>query len=214
MKEEIARLFCEREGYRKLLINPFNYNDHTYISNGHIIIRINKQPYAIIADDTKLAARIEDFINLPHSLEIKPGDFVDLPELNNKPECNTCHGKGKTNKIVKECFVCDGGGEVSFEDEAGNDYEFDCKECRGEGKIITKMDTEETCDSCNGCGIDIKNASADICDKRLSYSVLSLIKNLDNCKIAPSVVKVLEPIPIKFDGGIGIVMPMRKLEDA
>lgn len=66
------------------------------------------------------------------------------------------------------------------------------------------------CLDCNGSGEEEKPEAVPVGGKLISNKYLLLIKTLPNPMLAPDATKNLEACLFKFDGGVGLIMPMRK----
>ena len=93
---------------------------------------------------------------------------------------------------------------MKWTSDGGYDYEDMCQMCNGSGVI------DGPCDSCGGSGKFPEKRSVDIGTKTLDCEMLTTMSKLPNVKIAPEAVEKLSPVPFKFDGGIGIICPLRK----
>lgn len=85
-----------------------------------------------------------------------------------------------------------------------------CLACGGHGKIEWEKQTYE-CEECEGKGSNRKLIPVDICAQQFSDEYLEKIKSLPGAMIAPSITREAKPMPFCFDGGRGVMMPMRKL---
>lgn len=85
----------------------------------------------------------------------------------------------------EECDKCD--GDKVHECDCGHQH--DCPACEGSGKV------------------EIQD-HIDIGQSRFNYYYLRLIGDLPNLEIA--VRGELDPMLLRFDGGVGVLMPMRK----
>jgi hypothetical protein len=186
-------LFC---GVRKGLTKPFNIAPYTYVTDGHIALRLESlerydanEPYAGIK-------AIQFLVDIPDFLFEK---LPDRSELEKTEECPECHGHGSGSP----CSDCRGKGEVSWTSEGGYDYEDDCQMCNGQGKL-------KECDNCGSTGKVIVTKYMDIKSKTLDCELLIKLSKLPNVLIAPEAVPDLKPIPFKFDGGVGVICPSRK----
>jgi len=198
--DKTIRLFCGDDENRKPLLNPFNVGDYTYATNGHFGIRIF--PKLEEYEKNEKLIKVEQIITFD---KVDESHWIDIPEIGLFEEiciCPDCGGSGKSN----DCPECDGGGDVHWESEYGHEYEAICKTCHGKKKVESDVE----CELCAGTGktTRIKNIYVGGC--LLNGKLLSIMKNLPGIKIAPDAVEKYKPIPFKFDGGIGIVMPIRE----
>lgn len=194
--DKTLRTFCERDG-RKELESPFNIGDHTYATNGHFAVRVAIRPEYKTAE-----IKIQHMF--PHA-NIPADKYIDLPAVVSPEEqiiCTDCKGSGEDI----ECTDCDGTGEVSWMSPGGYNYEEDCQMCRSRGVI------KGPCEKCGATGKTAKDKQIDVGSKLLSGRMLAIIAGtLKNVKIAPDAVPDLSPVPFIFDGGEGIIMPLRKM---
>lgn len=196
--------FCE-QGSRCGLDKPFSDRGFVYATNGHILIRVslNKETeiYANSNPDKALPKIPGDF---PGREQINAADVV-LPE--NLSPCIKCEDGFST---TAECPECNSAGTVEL-DSGHNTYEHKCKTCDGEGEI-TLAGEPKKCIFCDGTGISLSQPIKVLnCSIQLRY--LKMLQNLPACKIfsmEPSKDTFhLNPIGFEFDGGEGMVMPMR-----
>jgi len=83
-----------------------------------------------------------------------------------------------------------------------------CDCCIGSGKQIPIMEDDEsvdTCLACNGSGEAMTRVRIGYADFQARY--LRLLASLPNCTISPNGNKL--PAAFRFDGGRGLLMPMR-----
>lgn len=198
---EQLMVFCEKpiDGARKGLCNPFNVGEYTYATNGHFAIRIPAKIEYVAAEDYRV--EIAKMFSDP---AIPADKFIDLPIIESPEEhviCSKCNGTGSDI----ECTDCDGSRKVHWESEGGYEYDATCEMCNGTGKI------KGPCEKCGATGKTAKDKLIDVGSKLLNARYLAIIANtLKNVKIAPDAVSELSPVPFIFDGGEGIIMPLRR----
>lgn len=193
MLDLISR-FCHTD--KENINKPFNQGEHTYATNGWIAVRV---PKALNEGDTD---------GVPNMANLTWGHkdilaWHDPPEIGNGDgeKCAQCHGHG----VVKLCPECEGFCEVDIENSY-NSYTVECKSCDGEGTVGGTTDGE-ICDRCDGVG------------KNLFYSIpwgagkinalnVFMLKKLPGLQISKEG-DGLVPWHFRFDGGEGLVMPMR-----
>jgi hypothetical protein len=71
-------------------------------------------------------------------------------------------------------------------------------------------ESKEYCDECDGEGEFDLPESVPVGNKLLANIYLLLIKTLPNPMLAPNATGPLEVCPFKFDGGVGLLMPIKK----
>ena len=89
-----------------------------------------------------------------------------------------------------DCSECDGEGEVEHKE---------CSSCRG-----------HYCEECNGTGKVIPRRPVPVGNSHYQYGYLLMLMELPNCKIGPDV-DPMKQTPFQFDGGDGLIMPMRHI---
>lgn len=198
---ETIESFCSDDPVmlRGILLKPFNVGAYTYAADRTVAIRIDRREKY---DDNP---RKESIVgcgwmeNVPETLYESLPAFDATPELITCPDC-----KGETKNA--NCSDCDGDGNLCWYSRSGIRYEEECDLCNGTGK-------QPVCELCDGAGKIQKPKWVDMGTKRLNVRLLEKMARLPNVKIATEAVDGLTAIPFRFDGGIGIVMPMRKEVD-
>lgn len=192
--------FCgtkEQDATRKAKIStPFSQNSFTYATDGCIIIRIPRSVADFTRDDCPK--------NVATLLDV-PDGWSEYQALPAKPvpqfyECEKCCGSGKANK----CRECNGAGYI--ECNLGHDHE--CENCGGVGFIQTVQD-DESCESCGGKGELRRYSIVNIKSQNISEKYLDMLYVLPNCKIAENKTNPLGVLSFIFDGGDGLLMPVR-----
>lgn len=200
ISNELLQMFCSRDDFRTVLTVPFNVGNYTYATNGHFAIRVDLRK-EFSGNDTP--ANMEKCFAYPENVD--EALFIDIPELNtseNSVSCKVCGGKG----TLTECSDCEGTGEVHWESDGGYEYESDCQMCNGSGKI------NEQCEKCGGTGKKFIEQFIEVGTRVLNCKLLSIINSLPGVKIAPDATSDFQPIPFRFDGGCGILMPGNRAE--
>ena len=198
--------FCRKSHYEETLTEPFSDGGYTYAADGSILIRVDKIPEIIKIYPSVRATEIfeENKINGSETW-IDPPMFIITER-----DCSKCKGTGK----IHVCDECNGLGSLEFSSDY-NDYDVECKSCYGKDTI------DEKCEDCEGIGrykeyptsivkrnietIRLNGISEQI-EIIISGMYLEMIQDLPNIKIALQ--GKTEPIKLKFDGGIGLLMPM------
>ena len=127
-------------------------------------------------------------------------EWVDPPpyRLEDAEQCSTCRGTG----TVSECPECDGDGEIEFDTEF-HTYYVTCKSCDGDGVFAGPG---RPCPVCKGAGRKL------FTPVKWQRGFISM-KHLDRIKVLPGLKlslhgDPLEIIRFRFDGGVGLLMPM------
>ena len=191
---DIATLktFCSSDPSRNRLSNPWSEGDYSYATNGYLMVRVDRFPDIPNGKPVTLE-RMEEYFNVVPETPL-------LIIKYKKQQCGVCEGSGR----ISRCPECNGLGMVTF-DNAYNNYEVDCKTCDGEGSLVGG---KEKCQECNGEGKIIdKSQTVDLDGVQFMVATLEPIFKLPNVKIF--VRKECAPATFSFDGGMGIVMPMK-----
>ena len=98
-------------------------------------------------------------------------------------------------QVEVDCYCCDGEGV--HERESGNSEDYDCEECNATGRVMG-----ESGELSNTSYPKIEVGGVDFAPQ-----YLRLIKSLPNAQLSPTEGKAS---PFTFDGGDGLLMPMRK----
>jgi len=195
-------LFCDPDVTS--MSTPWSEGDYTYATDRKIIVRVLRRPNVLErADAMKITgSKTEDSLNGVHNIR----SWFAVPAVENDlVPCKACGGSGRPDV----CPECHGDGTVSLSNRF-NEYEHECKTCEGAGKFTGKEDPNKVplCGKCDDDGKVLSGKTIDIGCARFSVNLLSRICGLPNVKIAvPG-----EDVAAKFafDGGDGLIMPMRK----
>lgn len=197
--------FCNAHDPRTSLRQPWTLGEYTYASDGHSIIRVPR-----IADITGEGVSIihlpwdHDSITEWHPV---PSDIPDSRRV----ECKSCEGTGK----IITCEDCNGDGEVQYEYSSlsGKTYDADieCPVCEGRGKM---NGDGERCEDCDGHGYSFESVAVKVeyLGLYVSNHLLKRVKDLPGVMISIKGIATPHDLPIvrfKFDGGVGLIMPMR-----
>lgn len=195
MKIDLNR-FCadvDKDPLRPYLNNPMTRADFDYATNGNIIVRMpTVQAYS---DNVplKLLKKVEEMF----AREV--GELSMLPAFTHEPPlpCRECDGLG----YVSYCPNCDGEGTHTYDPS----YSHDCESRNGEGTI---PGFERECRFCDGNGTNCTYIPVIIGPRSIALRYVSMIRTLPNVRVdlggGP-----YDPMYFVFDGGDGIVMPMR-----
>lgn len=200
MKIDLEK-FCRKSDYfgTETLKEPFSEGNYTYAADGSILIRVDKIPEIMMEYPYIKAGKILEENKIDGN-EI----WIDLPKFEIiEKNCTECDGTGK----IIVCKECNGEGGLEFSSDY-NDYDVECKSCFG------KNIKDEKCEDCEGIG-KYKEYSNPVffvvfhlLEKVMVNGMyLEMIQDLPNIKIALQD-SLEKPIKLKFDGGIGLLMPM------
>lgn len=140
---------------------------------------------------------------------VEPGTWRNVADIRlHGRGCRRCEGRGHVN--TRSCNDCDGSGVF----EHGR-YTYDCKECDGSGKIAqSATSADPVCDACGGTCL-----AADVTDFRITghtritanQQMIELLRGLPNAQLRQEPLRDTgreNMLAIRFDGGIGVLMPM------
>ena len=191
---DLLKKFVSQNDPREYMRSPFNRGEWTYATNGHIAVRVPKID--------GIATLAEKHIPKLESLFQSAGgnDFIVLPTLPPPEKCQMCNGTG----AAYECPYCDGKGEF----EHGL-HTYKCKECDGTGQVTSGYEAynEMSCRHCMGTGV-ARYKPVKVGASHFDLSYLYLINGLPGAKFSPGA-RQLDMARFVFDGGEGILMPMR-----
>ncbi len=200
MDEKILKSYCQTSS--KTIGTPFSIHEKTYATDGRIIIAVpfdDRFPYRDNAPG---------LIGLPFDHD-EITDWVCLPELTEeqiKSRCRSCHSNGFTTI----CEECSGEGEVSFSNEF-NHYDVTCNSCDGDGDIACSQ-TAEGAQVCTTCfGTRIKSQAVNVgrnCFDGINTIYIQKIKKLPGAQFSLHG-DDFSCFRFRFDGGVGLIMPMR-----
>lgn len=128
--------------------------------------------------------------------------------------CGTCKGRGTVTRV--ECDDCDGEGHFWH-----GAHEYECRACGGEGWNYVDPedgDGDLPCEDCDGLGLStspkpvtIPGAPEDLFGN--STYLLRLRAAIPGAELAWNprcLASKVPPINIRFPGGAGVMMPMRR----
>ena len=198
--------FTGVEDVRAWLNAPWRRDGKLYATNGHFMIEL--------ADDGREAVDATDkHPNCSLLFEKRThGAFFTLPDLAQPVPCESCAGSGMCYR--EDCDDCDGNG---FFDHGR--YEYECKHCDSEGCFtyhgagVPEGRTESRCRDCYGLGERV-NYREDPGTETVLGELKFATRLLRPLLALPGIEVACCPEPnaalwFKFDGGRGLVMPMR-----
>lgn len=192
----IENLFCDKSEQNKLINEPFNFEEHSYYSNGKAIIRGKKNNNHISIESME-KKYFNMFLNVKKIFDEidfnNENNFInlDLSMIDNElDDCEECEGTGILKNIT--CPECQGEKEVHFKTEY-SEYRIDCALCKEQGVIslkqaikINETHTEQVEVECLEC----KNG------KKEDYRTFKKIKiNNNELKINLSEINKLKQLP-------------------
>jgi hypothetical protein len=157
----------------------------------YILIRIPRLPDVA---ENSAAPRLMAILSMPQPESYFPLKDLELPPV---PWCEDCKGKG----VNVQCPECQGMGEVCF-DNSYNSYTFDCKSCDGEG-------VKQKCETCGETGKHEGMVGISYANSFFQVRYLRLLKELPGCELGTPP-DCMSPAWFRFEGGDGLIMPMRK----
>lgn len=199
---DTLREFCSTDASRFVLTNPFAFCGHTYATDGCIMVRaLSDLVPCENTDRPKMQSIVEDFTH-DRIQEWKP--LPDLGPVNcEKVKCKECDGHG----FIEECRRCkgDGSGFCSCCGRLG-----DCEECHGEGRFLRDSEGAgaKPCENCKGQKVvdGVERISLGGVTVNGAY-LRKLQARFDNVEF-PAVSVPGCPIPFRFHGGEGLLMPL------
>lgn len=186
--------FCEPS--MKKISRPWSAGDYTYATNGHIAVRVPRM------DDAPENEEAPDMARVPWDHETL-NDWEPLPpyDLAGAKDCTLCKGMKK----ARVCHECDGEGEVTAETDY-NYYVVTCKTCGGDGTMPGESD-DPPCPRCQGTGRSL-NIPVPWAAGHIGMQMLVKINDLPGVKLSKTG-DGEKPWRFIFDGGAGVIMPMR-----
>lgn len=194
-KSELLAQFVAKNDMRSYLKAPFVLGEFAYACNGHIAVRVSRDGLDFSEIENEAVRKIGDMFATSTRAE-----FADMPTLPEGIPCKQCHG----SKVLYECDDCDGAGEF----EHGM-HDYDCKECEGSGQVSRRGSRQLPCNHCDGTGARNNQAVA-VGVASYDRRYLEKIKDLPGLKFSPIAYEAKNNAGyFKFDGGEGLLMPMR-----
>jgi hypothetical protein len=214
MDSATMQRFCDPRRLTPDLTRPWSAGEYSYATNGYVAMRVPRLPD--VAEKPDAPKNIDDLIHRARDAGagrarvrvVDPGG-----EHLRQTKCETCGGSGK----VCVCPACGGEGvldcEATGKDGSHWDDECECPKCGGAG-AVENGETQVDCIDCGGTGVDVpKRVPVEVCRVLYAGCHLALLAALQNCEIAP--IPAADDVgadtgsPFWFDGGCGVLMPMR-----
>lgn len=195
--------FCDTNTYHEAygITEPFSRGEWTYATNLHICVRIPR--ISAITHEASVSKSAE---KLFADAKARTAVWQPLPDFELKRfVCNTCGGTG----YMQRCSACDHLEYKCFNGESKICKQYDdycVKGCAKDAELSFK------CEDCDGSG-EIKLPGKYIVQgsngtTQISAIYLDMIKDLPNVMIAPY--DETSGFLFRFDGGEGMLMPMRQ----
>lgn len=187
--------FCAKERSRYSIEIPFVQGGFRYATNSRIIVRVpaDGEPDTVV-DDFKFP----DAGILPWrpAGELRP--WPAAAYIRKVMDCHECDGAGVINQ--QKCSHCGGNGE--------------CPDCGGEGRCVecngSGYSGGQICSACDGAKETEQDFATPIDSRHVRASNDKLIRALPNvCWVATGTPSPTSPIYFTFDGGEGMVSPVR-----
>lgn len=107
--------FCGDDEFRLWLHKPFRFGDHSFATNGHIIVRVAARDGDGPPEKAsgKLEAILDEIFGRSNSLTFTPPGMVEIPPAETE-ECSDCEGRGVDHDCPKcqcRCLSCSGAGK-------------------------------------------------------------------------------------------------------
>jgi hypothetical protein len=189
---------------------PFSRGEYSYATNGHIGVRV---PRRDDIPENESAPKAENAFSkaepLLRSIE-GASPIPALPPIETK-RCHVCKGEGK----VVKCDDCDGQGFV----ECNLGHEHECEEC-GEQGVVSARHAEDAsrhmpCEECDGTGrVPEADSGRGVYvvfpgEHTVQLRYLNKLQKLPGIRWKLTGREAADPIPFWFEGGDGILMPVR-----
>jgi hypothetical protein len=198
MKEIDLKPFCSKDTDRNSITTPFSQGEYTFATDGYIMVRVPRRPKVEARKNAPNAAGMPSF-----ALD---GEWLPIPDIDKEASepCLHCQEKGKVAR--KDCPECDGEGTLEIDGDY-HTYTVTCKSCDGEGTIETSDDEGDTlCPKCHGEKGVPATVFVPVGPQKFQVTYLKMLKAL-NAEIC--VPETYDPARFRFDGGDGLLMPMR-----
>lgn len=176
--------FCAKGNPKyAFLLFPIDDGEWSYCSDARICLRVPKFEHKSGVEATqKTIEALRGFFAKNNHKDYQP--LPATPEGGWGKPCESCEATGKIDEIV--CACC--GSRMALP----NEIVTDCPNCEGRGRFVSRKEFLV------------------VGHQAVSHYYLALISSLPNVTIAPSPTGELDHLHFRFDGGEGVIMPMRK----
>ncbi|MDE2107035.1 MAG: hypothetical protein KGL39_58045 [Patescibacteria group bacterium] len=194
--------FCSRDSSRPGILKPFSLGHYTYATDGRMLIRVARRDDVPTNPDAPRnvdslypdpSPSPRDYSPLPLPLPVAPVEYKN---------CADCDGQGH----FKNCPECHGLGLIECDKCLNKE---DCHRCRGKGVLYTNDVNAPTCTNCDGSGKVAQQRTLQLGNKVFNVMFLEKLAILPGITIAADHGDEFSPMMFSFDGGCGLLMPMR-----
>jgi hypothetical protein len=189
--------FCSEVPARPYLHQPFTFGDFTYATDGIVAIRVQRRetiPERLLDECPAMQTSIERIF----ATLIAASDFAPMPAfeiVTDRPrKCTSCEGRG----YLRPCHACDAHPDKG------------CQRCEGHRWVPCKKEAEnaEACDFCDGTG-KYRQRRAHFPSHDFQPDYIEKVQALPTLEVAfggdPA-----KPLSFRFEGGCGLLMPLRR----
>ena len=211
---QTLQMFCNKDTSRKGMCVPFSVGDYTCALDGYVMLRV---PRIVEVPENPDAPQIEwtPTHAICGTFFREPAEWVPVPTgVEDSAPCKACNGTGKS----LQCPECEGKGEVEMETDF-HAYDHECSTCDGNGQITEEKfkalqgshkwlkDEHIVCGQCAN-GRVWPTTGEMVGQAKINHRFLALIGKLPNAQLGTF--GPMEMVRFRFDGGDGVVMPMRQ----
>jgi hypothetical protein len=187
---KILKAFCSTHEDRHVLHNPFSQEEFTYATDGKVIVRVSRLQSVAEVNGAPIAK------NLWKNLEVDIAKIKGWMEIPGLPEiqynlCEACFGSGMM-RVCAKCGFCP--------DDADSRECFECG-----GKDFDRTRCSNDCEN----GRHQVHAGIPIGNTKLNVIYLRKLNQLKGVMICPYMPSTADPVFFRFEGGDGLLMPMR-----
>lgn len=204
----LLKRFCEpAESSRDYLKEPFRDEQHAYGTDGKIMVRVPL--VGVEGEIPPGSCHVFELIydNLERAIRTR-GKWIRLHALGTN-QCQTCRGSG----VLWECRACSGVGSGLYLHD-GRSETVDCDVCLGNGVVSYRegVDAEPSkCHACGGSGEVLAEESRLVGTALLACCLLERLMKLPGLVMKAPRRRCDHGVPVlfRFDGGEGMIMPLR-----